>query len=96
MLEEAARTNYNGFDIKAYDDLATWLVKHATWIFNRFLAAKTKRKVRWHYRGIGGNAKGLQFVGKLLWLVPIRPDLSYTSKELRRALQSPTLDATRS
>lgn len=31
-------------------------------------------------------------VGKLLWLVSIHPDLRCVSKELRRALQSPTYD----
>ena len=29
-------------------------------------------------------------VGKQLWLVPVRPDLSYVAKELSRCLQAPT------
>lgn len=33
-----------------------------------------------------------RMVGKLLWLVAIRPDLSYVSKKLSRSLQSPTQD----
>ena len=35
------------------------------------------------YRGV---------VGKLLWLCPIRPDLTYATKELSRSLQAPTYD----
>ena len=31
-------------------------------------------------------------VGKLMWLIPIRPDINYTVKELSRGLQSPTED----
>lgn len=36
---EAVKDNYGGFNIKAYDGLVimTWLVKHATWIYNRSL-----------------------------------------------------------
>lgn len=31
------KDNCDGFDIKAHDDSITWLVKHATWIYNRHL-----------------------------------------------------------
>ena len=34
-----------------------------------------------HYRSV---------VGKLMWLIPLRPDLNYATKELSRALQEPT------
>ena len=34
-----------------------------------------------HYRSV---------IGKLMWLIPIRPDLNYATKELSRALQGPT------
>ena len=34
-----------------------------------------------HYRSV---------VGKLMWLIPLRPDLNFATKELSRALQEPT------
>ena len=34
-----------------------------------------------HYRSV---------VGKLMWLIPLRPDLNFATKELSRALQGPT------
>ena len=34
-----------------------------------------------HYRSV---------VGKLMWLIPLRPDMNFATKELSRALQGPT------
>ena len=34
-----------------------------------------------HYRSV---------VGKLMWSIPLRPDLNFATKELSRALQEPT------
>lgn len=31
------RENYGGYCINAYDELIPWLVKHATWTYNRYL-----------------------------------------------------------
>ena len=32
-------------------------------------------------------------VGKLMWLLPLRPDIAYSVKELARSLQSPTKES---
>ena len=31
-------------------------------------------------------------VGKLIWMIPLRPDINYCTKELSRSLQSPTME----
>ena len=31
-------------------------------------------------------------VGKLIWMVPLRPDINYSTKELSRSLQAPTME----
>lgn len=36
-LREAVAENYEGSASNAYGDLMTWLVKHATWIYDRSL-----------------------------------------------------------
>ena len=45
---------------------------------------------RWGIIALPGDVKHYRsVVGRLMWLIPLRPDLNFATKELSRALQSP-------
>lgn len=70
---EAVKTNYDGFDIKAYDDLTTWLAMHATRIYNRYLLHSDGQASHERYWGRTYNRSVCEFAETLLYK-PMRQD----------------------
>ena len=57
-------------------------------------SASLKADVRDGVSALWGDEVALyrRTVGKLIWMVPLRPDINYSTKELSRSLQAPTME----
>lgn len=85
FLVRALRRHDDGINLQAPGSYGKWVNATGT-------SSTTRRENCTSIVSAADRKTSRRVVGKLLWVVPLRPDLSYVAKELSRTLSSPTED----